>query len=100
MRDLPLDRAQGQPDALLGFEFLPDEIGVAGIPAKPLSHPRLVPGRCPRPTSTAVSDPAAFRQISPNSHVAAPQLPRDPAQTHPSAFNRSIAATLSGVCIT
>src|SRR5438552_1307721 len=83
MRDLPLDRAQGQSDALLGFKFLPDDIGVAGMPAKPLRHPLLVPSQCPRPTPAAIRNPAALRQVPADRHVAAPQLTRDPTHAPP-----------------
>src|SRR5579863_4044727 len=83
MRDLPLDRAQGQPNALLGFKLLPDDVGVAGMPAKPLRHPFLVPGQRPRPTPAAVSNPTAFRHIPATRHVAAPKFARDPTHSPP-----------------
>src|SRR6516225_2435425 len=79
----PLYCPQGQPDPLLPLELLPNHIGVAGMPAKPLRHPLLQPTQCPWPTPSAIGYPAALGQISADRHVAAPQLARDPPHTPP-----------------
>jgi len=85
-RDRPLDRAQAQLEPLLGKQLLAHDIGVLGVPAKPLGHPILKSGQHPASVAAAIRQPAALRHVMPNRHVAAAQFARDPLDAPPQPF--------------
>ena len=79
MRHRPLDRAQAGLDAVLAFEILAHDIGIAAMPAKPLAQPCLKPVQPRRPSRRPIVHPTIGRQIAMHRAAIAPHLGRDPS---------------------
>ena len=74
MRHRPLHRAQADLDAVLAFEILAHDIGIAAVTTKPLGQPVPQSAQLLGPLRRPVAHPAFSRQIAPHRPAIAPYL--------------------------